>query len=117
VLLPPVPVPGHASYPSGHSTQAHLIAHCAGLVLPTAVQTVLQTNLGALADRIGRNREIAGLHYPTDTAAGVTLAHGIAGLLDADFAVWNANQSDSSSPAPKLPSYGAALAAAQAEWT
>ncbi len=117
VLLPPVPVPGHASYPSGHSTQGHLIAHCAGLVLPGAVQAVLQTNLGALADRIARNREIAGLHYPTDSAAGVTLAAGIAALLDADFAKYQANQADPANPAPTVPCYGAAVAAAQAEWT
>ena len=28
----------------------------------------------ALAARIARNREIAGLHYPSDTAAGIELA-------------------------------------------
>ena len=27
-LLPPIEVPGHASFPSGHSTQAHLMALC-----------------------------------------------------------------------------------------
>jgi hypothetical protein len=27
-LLPPIAVPGHASYPSGHSTQAHLMTLC-----------------------------------------------------------------------------------------
>ena len=27
-LLPPIAVPGHASFPSGHSTQAHLMALC-----------------------------------------------------------------------------------------
>lgn len=79
-LLPPIVVPGHAAYPSGHSTQSHLMAYCMGLVfagLPSAEQTQMQgmeTDLVALADRIARNREIAGLHYPSDTAGGVTLA-------------------------------------------
>ena len=27
-LLPPIEIPGHASFPSGHSTQAHLMALC-----------------------------------------------------------------------------------------
>jgi hypothetical protein len=115
-LLPPLPVPGHAAYPSGHSTQAHLIAHCAGLVLPAPVRPVLQANLDALADRIARNREIAGVHYPSDTAAGVTLAKGIAALLDADLAKYQAKQKKPASPAPIVPCYGAAIAAAQAEW-
>jgi hypothetical protein len=115
-LLPPLPVPGHASYPSGHSTQGHLIAHCAGFVLPAEVRRVLQANLDALADRIGRNREIAGVHYPSDTAAGVTLARGIATLLDADFAKYEACQKKPGGPAPVVPGYGAAVAAAQAEW-
>ena len=32
-LLPPLAVPGHASFPSGHSTQAHLMALCINDVL------------------------------------------------------------------------------------
>ena len=39
-------------------------------------------NLMTLADRIARNREIAGLHYASDTVAGVALAHGIRPLLE-----------------------------------
>ncbi len=33
-LLPPLTVPGHAAYPSGHSTQAYLIAMCLEVVMP-----------------------------------------------------------------------------------
>ena len=36
-LLPPIEVPGHASFPSGHSTQAHLMALCMDSVLDTLV--------------------------------------------------------------------------------
>jgi hypothetical protein len=83
-LLPPIQAPGHASYPNGHSTQAHLMAYCVALVLPENVRPKLQNNLRVLADRIGRNREIAGLHYRSDTIAGVTLAQSIFALLNTD---------------------------------
>jgi membrane-associated phospholipid phosphatase len=85
-LLPPVPVPAHASYPSGHSTEAHLIAAVIEDVLAyknggTQIADVkwqqLITPLYALAARIGRNRELAGLHYESDTAAGAKLAQDI----------------------------------------
>ncbi|MBV8650711.1 MAG: PA-phosphatase, partial [Alphaproteobacteria bacterium] len=77
-LLPPVPVPGHPSYPSGHSTEAHLIALVLDDVLSSAPQkAAMKTDLDALAWRIARNREIAGLHYPSDSAAGKKLAADI----------------------------------------
>jgi membrane-associated phospholipid phosphatase len=113
-LLPPIEVPGHASLPSGHSTQAHLMAWCMVDVLTGASRTTQNPPLAAsapqapslidvlwtLADRIARNREIAGLHYPSDTAAGVKLAKLVHPLLGA------ASQTR----------YRAALALAQAEW-
>jgi hypothetical protein len=81
-LLPPIEVPGHASYPSGHATQAHLFAHCAKEMLTPLqpegekVETPERRGvvLDALARRIARNREIAGLHYASDSAAGEHLA-------------------------------------------
>ena len=60
-LMPPIPVPGHPAYPSGHSTQAHLMALCVKQALPASVQTALGIVIDELADRIARNREIAGL--------------------------------------------------------
>src|SRR5262249_38577503 len=81
-LLPPVPVPGHASYPSGHSTQAHLFALCAAKILQVGKGDGMYLILTTLADRIARNREIAGLHYPSDTAAGVNLAFQIFAILN-----------------------------------
>ncbi len=79
-LLPPIAVPGHASFPSGHSTQAHLMALCMDEMFtpptgnPLPQQTVMHNDLLALANRIARNREIAGLHYPSDSVAGAELA-------------------------------------------
>ena len=73
-LLPPIPVPGHSSWPSGHSTQAHLMKNCmlrifaatatTPMPMPAADQNVWSADLTVLADEIARNREIAGLHYP-----------------------------------------------------
>jgi membrane-associated phospholipid phosphatase len=82
-LLPPIEIPGHASFPSGHSTQAHLMALCMNDVfngLPQ--QNTMVDDLWTLADCIARNREIAGLHYPSDSAAGAALAYWIHSLLN-----------------------------------
>jgi membrane-associated phospholipid phosphatase len=88
-LLPPIPMPGHASWPSGHATQAWLkalcIEHVLQGVLPGTLTTgdlgVVSSNLRTLAIRVARNREIAGLHYPSDSDAGRTLAETIAPFL------------------------------------
>src|SRR3954452_18457385 len=74
-LLPPIAVPGHASFPSGHSTQAHLIQLCLKDVLANRpdLATLVDDAL-ILADRIACNRELAGLHYRSDPVAGATLA-------------------------------------------
>jgi membrane-associated phospholipid phosphatase len=101
-LLPPIPVPGHASYPSGHSTQAHLFALCATEILP--VTPGISVVLTKLADRIARNREIAGLHYPSDSAAGSDLASKLFSIL----------MNGSVMPSPST--FAAAMVAAQAEW-
>jgi len=85
-LLPPVPVPGHPSYPSGHATEAHLIELVLNDVLKGSLQeTAAAIDLAALASRIARNREIAGLHYLSDSKAGKKLASDIYGLLQG----WN----------------------------
>ena len=70
-LMPPIEVPGHASYPSGHSTQSHLVALILSQVLPLAGGS---NPLPLLAKRIARNREVLGLHYPSDSKAGRILA-------------------------------------------
>jgi membrane-associated phospholipid phosphatase len=76
-LMPPVQVPGHASYPSGHSTQSHTIAKVLQAVAGAVVPDV--TNITErLAQRIARGREVLGLHYPSDTAAGRLLSQEIA---------------------------------------
>ncbi len=76
-LMPLIEVPGHASYPSGHSTQAHLVARFLEEVMPVEIASPnggASGPLQCLADRIARNREVMGLHYPSDSLAGKKLA-------------------------------------------
>jgi membrane-associated phospholipid phosphatase len=96
-LLPPIEVPGHASYPSGHATQAYLTALLLSEVMPAAANHALDVDgqvVGApgqpnravgplyrIAERVARNREVLGLHYRSDTAAGRLLAESTFLLL------------------------------------
>jgi len=86
-LLTPIDVPGHASYPSGHATEAFLIALCLEKVMPAAASTPAgapppppplpfpgRSPLQQMAQRIARNREVLGLHFPSDSKAGMLLA-------------------------------------------
>ena len=76
-LMPPIQVPGHAAYPSGHATQAYTIARVLQDVAATAVPSVIEVTT-RLAQRIARGREVLGLHYPSDSAAGLFLSDQIA---------------------------------------
>jgi hypothetical protein len=91
-LMPPITVPPHASYPSGHSTQGHLLSGLLAEVMPKQVSCRLQPAPGSanktraslldrMAERIARNREVLGLHYRSDTAAGKILADSLKPLL------------------------------------
>ncbi|HEY8027307.1 MAG TPA: phosphatase PAP2 family protein [Burkholderiaceae bacterium] len=71
-----VPVPPYASYPSGHATQSVVIATLMSEVAPKAAK-----RLQVLATQVGRNREIAGLHYPSDTVAGFKLGHELSKIF------------------------------------
>lgn len=69
ILRPDVEVPGHPSFPSGHAAQAMLVAEILSSFRPQQRVAFVRD-----AERIARNREVAGLHYPSDTAAGFELA-------------------------------------------
>ena len=70
-IVPMIDPPATPSFPSGHSLQARLIAVCLKAATPVGRPVHL---LDDLADRIGWNRVIAGLHYPKDHAAGTAVA-------------------------------------------
>jgi hypothetical protein len=68
--------PLHPAYPSGHATQAHATADILSRLQPAAANDLL-----AAARRVARNREVAGLHYPSDSDAGEVLGKQLVGLL------------------------------------
>lgn len=68
-LYPTIVTPGHPSYPSGHAFQSRLVALILAELRPDA-----RSQLIGQADRISINREIAGVHYPSDSTAGKALA-------------------------------------------
>jgi hypothetical protein len=98
--------PGHPAYPSGHSTQAHAVALLCAELAPAK-----KADLLAAADRVAQNREIAGLHYPSDSAAGASLAAqalalflqnpGVKSRLPAAQAEWPVVSAPPSQPAQK----------------
>ena len=71
-----IPNPRHPAYPSGHSTQAHLLAYLLTEIDPKNQQGYLRA-----AQEIARNREVAGVHYPSDSEAGRLLARQITDQL------------------------------------
>lgn len=82
-LKPVIDIPPHPAYPSGHATQAHLRALVLSELDPKHRDDYLQS-----AKRIARNREVAGVHYPGDSKAGVILAEQLFTKLmnNSDFA-------------------------------
>lgn len=71
-----IEVPLHASYPSGHAAHTRLLADILG-----AIDEENALEYKKMAMDIGRRREIAGLHYPSDTQAGIVLADAVFGKL------------------------------------
>ena len=68
--------PGHPSYPSGHASQAFTTALLYAHLFPR-----LEESLLTAARRVARNREIGGMHFPSDTDAGEDLSTQFVGML------------------------------------
>jgi len=64
-----VPNPGHAAYPSGHATQSMVFSLILAMIDPENEATYLE-----YARNIAKRREIAGVHYPSDSQSGQLLA-------------------------------------------
>ena len=81
-LYPPLPVPGHSSYPAGHAVIAQLTAQVlievttpmAGSPPTPSGTSPYKNSLLKLAEEIGLNRVIAGFHFQSDIDAGVKAA-------------------------------------------
>jgi hypothetical protein len=84
-LYPPIPVPGHAAYPAGHAVIANLTAACLKDVTKgpegAPSKSTYEEALDLLAEDIGLNRVIAGLHYRSDITAGAKLGADIYAFL------------------------------------
>jgi membrane-associated phospholipid phosphatase len=84
LIMPLIDGPDTPSFPSSHSTQAHLISSVLQLALPPlplgppppAPPPVWNTRqaLDWLAGRVAYNREVAGVHYRMDSDAGAFVA-------------------------------------------
>jgi len=75
-IRPIIPTPPHPAYPNGHALQSFMIARCIDEVAPA-----LRPACDALADRIGRNREVAGAHWPSDREASFAIADDVMNIL------------------------------------
>ena len=71
-----IPVPEHPAYPSGHAASAWAISYLLQELDPDSTEQYHQS-----ATAIAHHREIAGLHYPSDSDAGRLLARQILDLL------------------------------------
>lgn len=78
-IQPMIDVPQHASFPAGHALQAHLTARLLSRLCQANDQQ--QRLLRALADRIGENRIVAGVHFPVDCSVGRLIGDSLASWL------------------------------------
>jgi hypothetical protein len=107
-LYPPVPVPGHASYPAGHALIAHLTARVLIEVTTKGGSSPYEDALTLLAKRIGRNRVIAGLHFLSDIEAGAEAAGKTHDFLK--------GMGGPANPASPVFTYKSVIDAAKKEW-
>lgn len=75
-LAPVVPRPPGAAYPSGHSTWVIAAAIVLADMVPERRRQIF-----ARADEYAHNREVAGVHYPSDVAAGHLAGTALAAAL------------------------------------
>lgn len=74
-----IPVPAHPAYPSAHAVNAHLIKFMLSELNPD-----LSEQYEDEAERIATNREIAGVHYSSDSEAGQEMAEQLYAILSKD---------------------------------
>lgn len=75
-MTPLFAVPNGASYPSGHSIRAMMFARVLAMLAPDKKDELLQR-----ARLVAYDRLVAGVHFPSDVAAGLELGSQIADQL------------------------------------
>jgi hypothetical protein len=70
--------PRLSAYPSGHATIAFAFAYFIGDMKPHLKDALL-----VAAQKVASHREVAGLHYPSDSAAGQKLARDVVDAMHA----------------------------------
>jgi len=78
-VQPMIPTPGHATWPSGHATEAYLTCELLQSLLPHGSK--YKEQMERLAARIAVNRTVAGLHFPVDSAVGRLLGTALSDYL------------------------------------
>ena len=68
-LNPAIDIPPHPAYPSAHAGQSLILA-----LMLSDIKLENKEKYLALAENIGRNRELAGVHYKSDTDSGQKIA-------------------------------------------
>lgn len=81
LVMPLIETPGHGAMPSGHATAAAALSMVLKLLHPA--DPSLSHPLRRLAFRVAFNREVAGLHYPMDSAAGRVLGETLGAYVQA----------------------------------
>ena len=93
-----VPMPGSASFPSGHAAAAVAFASGAGRVIPFA-----GLPLHTLAALVGYSRVHTGVHYPGDVIGGAVLGAAIADVTGAWISrIWPTSRSSEPPSGPRL---------------
>ena len=75
-IRPCIAVPKHPSFPSGHGGEARLLALLLAQLVPNQA-----TQLDNYAQQVGVRRELAGVHFASDTAEGVRIGTAVAQQL------------------------------------
>jgi hypothetical protein len=85
-VMPMIPTPAHASFPSAHSTEAFAVAEVLCGLVDSQKENYADFErrkalIRKLAERIAVNRTVAGLHYPIDTWAGAIIGRAVGQIV------------------------------------
>jgi hypothetical protein len=97
------------------------MARCIALVLEGTLTDpdakVFKVDLKVLANQVARNREIAGLHYPSDSRAGRKLARSVFRTLTGQDGADDAKKGDADQRERLVAVFNDAIEHAKGEWS